>query len=189
MAASATERRAFALVAPSGSGKSTAAWFLREAFEASGLRVAVLKLAEPLYRLQREFYRCAGREIDLYAQDQPLLEAIAAYLRTLSPRALVDDLLRRLDASDADVVINDDLRDPHVDWPALRGAGFRVVSVVVDERVRRERLARRRDLATATDSRASRGIGSIPVDIVLENNGSLRELEAAVAAVVRRELR
>lgn len=189
MVASAAKRRAFALVAPSGSGKSTATRFLREGFEASGLRVAVLKLAEPLYRLQREFYRCAGHEIDLYAQDQPLLESIAAQLRALSPRALVDDLLRRLEASDADVVINDDLRDPHVDWPAMRQAGFRVVGIAVDERIRRERLLRRRDLASSADSRASQEIGLIRHDIVLDNNRSLRELESAAAAVVRRELR
>jgi dephospho-CoA kinase len=188
MAASVADRRAFAVVAPSGSGKSTAAGFLREGFEANGLRVAVVKLAEPLYQLQREFYRRAGREIDAYAQDQPLLEAIAAHLRALSPRALVDDFLRRLDASGADVVINDDLRDPHVDWPALREAGFRVVGILADERFRRERLARRHDLAIATDAPASRELDLIPVDIELENNGSLGELESAIGAMVRREL-
>lgn len=187
--ANAAKRRAFAFAAPSGSGKSTATRFLREGFEASGLRVDVVKLAEPLYRLQREFYRYTGREIDLYAQDQPLLESIAAHLRGLSPRALVDYFLLRFEASDADVVINDDLRDPHVDWPTMRQAGFRVVGIAIDERTRRERLSRRGNLATSTNSRASREVLLIRPDIVLDNNGSLQDLERVAAAVVRGELR
>jgi AAA domain len=182
-------RRAFAVVAPSGSGKSTATRFLREEFEAGGLRVEVIKLAEPLYRLQRDFYASAGQEIDHYAQDQPLLEAIAAHLRRLSPTALVDDLMRRVDATDADVVINDDLRDPHVDWPAMRLAGFRVVGVAVDETIRRKRLARRKDLATAADPPASRELALIPREIVIYNNGSLPELRSATVCMVRSELR
>ncbi|HEY0392504.1 MAG TPA: hypothetical protein VGC63_12405 [Solirubrobacterales bacterium] len=189
MTASAVKRRAFALVGASGSGKSTLTDLLREGFEASGLRVEVVKLAEPLYWLQREFYRYAGREIDLYAQDQPLLESIATHLRSLSPRALVDDFLRRLDVSDADVIINDDLRDPHVDWPTMRQAGFRVIGIAVEEPTRRERLSRRRDLATSMDSKASRDISLIRPDIVLDNNGSLRELKSAAAAVVQKEQR
>lgn len=179
-------RRAFTLVAPSGSGKSTMARLLRRGFEAGGLRVEVIKLAKPLYLLQRELYRYAGREIDLYVQDQPLLENIAVQLRRLSPSALVDDLLRRVDASDADVIVNDDLRDPRVDWPGMRRAGFQAIGIRVDERLRRERLSQRHDLASIADSTTTNDLALIRPDIVVDNNGSLRDLELVAEEIVHR---
>ena len=43
-----------------------------------GLRAEVIKLAEPLYSLQQDFYRHAGLQIGSYEQDQHLLTTIAA---------------------------------------------------------------------------------------------------------------
>jgi len=50
-----------------------------------GLDVVVLKLADPLYRLQNSFYEIAGLPLVAQAQDQVLLEMIARQLRRITP--------------------------------------------------------------------------------------------------------
>ena len=59
-----------------------------------------------------------------------------------------------LAGTSADVVINDDLRDPHVDAPLLRRHGFRVLRITCDESVRQARLAGRGDPTLADRSTA-----------------------------------
>lgn len=154
-----------------GSGKSTLARLCVNAITKADRSGAVLKLAEPLYRLQREFYAVAARPIDPYRQDQLLLESIATHLRRISPTSLADDFRRRLALLDVDVVINEDLRDPYIDYPALRELGFTFIRVQVDEEVRRKRLANRLDLSTVTDSATTRGLDLITPDLVLDNSG------------------
>jgi hypothetical protein len=50
--------------------------------------------------------------------------------------------------AEADVILNDDLRDVHVDYPALQALGFSFVRVRCDEPVRLRRLAGRSDLSS-----------------------------------------
>ncbi len=165
----------------SGSGKSTTAALLRGSFEERGQSVAVLKLAKPLYDLQKEFYRLVGKELDPDEQDQILLESIASHLRRISPTSLVDDFSRRLALTTADVVINDDLRDPYVDYPALKQLGFRFVRVQSIEGLRRARLAQRSDLTVVFHSQSSAQIDLIQPDFKLDNNGDMDELRRKIA--------
>ncbi len=171
-----------------GCGKSTSAAILCELARKRGLTVEIVKLAEPLYRLQHAFYAAAGLA-DGGAQDQALLEVIARELRRLSPTSLVDDFLRRLDEATADVVVNDDLRDPYVDYPVLQRDGFRFVRLVCAEDVRRRRLAGRGDLSTVVESATTVELDAIAPDHVVDNSINDRtHLESSLAGVLDRLL-
>jgi hypothetical protein len=158
-----------------GSGKSTIARMLCESVRVRGQRAVILKLADPLYRLQREFYAVAGAPLEVGQQDQVLLESIARHLRRISPTSLADDFQARLERCGAEVVINEDLRDPDIDYPRLRALRFRFVRVTVDEAVRRTRLTSRHDLSTVVDSETTRRLELIVPDLELNNSG--RDLE------------
>jgi len=172
-------------VAPSGSGKSTAAQLVRDSLLALGRTVEVIKLAEPLYRIQALYYAEAGVPLSPGAQDQRLLESVATQLRAIDARALVDAFLRRVAHSAADAVLNDDLRDDGTDWPALRAAGFRVVKIATRPELRASRLRARQDLSVVKDSALDRQMARIPADYVLTNNASLSDLQAQVRGLCR----
>ncbi|WP_024905395.1 hypothetical protein [Robbsia andropogonis] len=177
-----TSRLRLALVAPSGSGKSTTAQLLKLHFERAGKRVEILKLAAPLYAIQRMFYEEACRNLPDGAQDQYLLEHIATELRALDRLSLVKNFARRLMQSDADVVINDDLRDDATDWPYLRQHGFDVVKIVADPAIRSARLTGRADLSVVEKSPLDLQMQRIRADYALPNNGSIEALTAHVNA-------
>lgn len=171
-----------AVTGHSGSGKSTCAAFLREYAAEQGLSFARIPLARPLYALQERVYATAGAALRAGAQDQVLMEDLAGHLRRINPRALADDFTARLAASGADLVVNDDLRDPFVDAPALRALGFQVVRITCDEGLRLTRIARRADL-TRTDG-STGGLGLIEPDVVVDNSGDLAAYRAALRATV-----
>ncbi|AIA07103.1 hypothetical protein SAZ_34660 [Streptomyces noursei ZPM] len=166
----------------SGAGKSTCASMIEEFARERGLSHTRVKLAAPLYDLQAEVYRTAGAQLAAGAQDQLLMEALAGALRRIRPASLADDFTRRLAGTDADVVINDDLRDPHVDAPALRAQGFRVLRIVCDEGLRQKRLAERGDPTRADAS--TRELDRIEPDAVLDNGADLDTYRAAVQQVL-----
>lgn len=175
------------LVGPSGSGKSSSAATLRRLFEERGLSVGVQKLARPLYELQDIFYRVASRPLDAGCeiQDQRLLEVIARELRRISPTALVDDLARRLKDCDADVVLNDDLRDDMVDWPFLRRADFVFIRIHAAPEIRHQRLGERGDVSLTGDgSEVERQQSRIRTDFVIPNDKDLATLEGRLSALV-----
>jgi hypothetical protein len=160
------------LVAPSGSGKSSTAAFMLERAAAHGLTARTVKLAQPLYELQKRYYDVAGIDIAEDAQNQVLMQAIATQLRSLRPDALARDFLRRLHAEPADVVINDDLRDMETDLPVLRREGFVTVRISADPDIIERRLNARCDLRTARKSHLDVAVLAETPDHVLVNNGS-----------------
>jgi len=172
-----------AIVGLSGSGKSTCASLIEEYTASRYLSHARVKIAAPLYHLQAQVYRTAGVTLAEGAQDQTLMEALADALRRIRPEALAQDFLARAAATDADVVINDDLRDPHVDARALRAGGFRILKVSCPEDLRRRRLAERGDLTRSDRSTAQ--IDLIAADAELVNDGTREQYGAAVHTVLR----
>ncbi|CAN7771454.1 hypothetical protein LJR245_007556 [Rhizobium leguminosarum] len=172
-----------ALIGPSGSGKSTFTSELKEEFKSKGKSVAVLKLASPLYGLQKQFYAAAGKMIAEDAQNQVLLEAIAGQLRSISPTALIDHLEHRLNETDADIVLNDDLRDDDVDLPRLRALGFKVVRIVSPDSSRISRLGCRNDVSTIINSELDVQIARIDADIVVSNDSDMESLRAKAKRV------
>ncbi len=171
------------VVGLAGAGKSTCAALIGEFADEQGLSHDVVKLATPLYDLQDEVYRRSGVTLSAGAQDQVLMEALAEAMRRIGPTSIVDDFLARLDRATADVIVNDDLRDPHHDAPGLTGRGFRILRITCDEDVRRDRLAGRGDPSLA--DRSTRQIDRIRPDAVIENAGSVQEYRARVRAVLR----
>lgn len=162
----------------SGSGKSTTAGYFLETLQEKGYRVDTIKLAEPLYQLQKKIYAAAGRSIDHYAQDQQVLEWLAQQLRKINPASLVEDFEKRLKLSQANVILNDDLRDKEVDYLYLKKMGFIFIRMKVKKQVAYKRLQKRHDLNTVFRSSASRDIDVMTSDIDIENNGaSLNDLK------------
>ncbi|TQK51138.1 dephospho-CoA kinase [Streptomyces sp. SLBN-118] len=170
------------IVGLAGAGKSTCATLIEEFARDKGLSHARVKLAKPLYDLQAEVYRTAGATLNAGAQDQILMEALADAMRRIRPESIADDFVARLSEVDADLVVNDDLRDPHVDAPALREHGFRVLRITCDEELRQKRLAGRGDPSRADGS--TRQIDLIEPDAVIDNGAGLDEYRTAVHEIL-----
>lgn len=139
----------FALIGHSGAGKSTTARLITHAAEARGLTCEVVKVAVPLYDLQHAFYTRLGHTLPPGQQDQQLMETLARCIRDRDPGFLIHDFLTRAAASNAQVVINDDVRSYDHDLPLLRGAGWTVVRVSAPDALRKQRLADQEYLGTA----------------------------------------
>jgi dephospho-CoA kinase len=161
-----------------GSGKSTFAAIAERLAAERGLTSRRVKLAKPLYDLQQRVYEMAGAPLRPGDQDQVLMETLARTMRRIRPRSLIDRFLAELTATDADVVVNDDLRDPHVDAVVLREHGFRIVRVRARPETRAARLAERGDLTRA--ERSTEELSLITTDAVIDNDGDLDSYEDAV---------
>lgn len=171
------------------SGKSTASRMVSQLVTQHGDRVEVVKIAEPLYRLQQHVYATAGRRVDLWAHDNEMLRLLAAQLRRINPLFLVEDFLARVRASTADVIINDDLRDVDVDYPRLVAAGFQFLHVACPDAVRAARLAARGDLTVVPDTVDTWGFGRLTPDWTVENaTGDPGQLLSQLCAVVQQWL-
>jgi hypothetical protein len=157
-----------ALYGLAGSGKSTVARALEYALTQTGLTVQVIKLAEPLYRIQSQIYEMASKDIGKWEHDNELLRTMATQFRRINPDYLVDDFLSRAANSVADVVINDDLRDTEVDYPRLHANGFRFLCVECDDSVRQQRLKTRGDRNVVADSISTWGYDRITPDYTLD---------------------
>jgi len=169
----------------SGSGKTTFARSLAEAARERGLTSERVKLAAPLYQLQDVVYAAAGAPPTDGRQDQILMESLASHLRRINPRALVDNFLLRLAQTNADVVINDDLRDPYVDAPVLRDHGFVLIQIVSPADLRTTRLASRGDLSVDPVAASSSHIDALQPAMVVVNDGSPEDLMRQARTVIR----
>lgn len=168
-----------------GSGKSTSASMIRDYFEVKGLSVAIIKLAQPLYEIQQEIYKKSGRPIEFYEQDQLLLEAVASHLRRIEPKSLVNNFIFRLNQTNANVVINDDFRDPYVDYPELLNNGFKFIRITCNDQIRNDRLQKRGDLTTKVNSSTTADIDWVKPDAVIDNSFSnLNDLENKIIEVL-----
>lgn len=175
-----------AVVGHSGAGKSTFVAITRRYCAERHLTVARIGLAEPLYELQQAFRRAAGQDYDATRQDQVLLEVIAAQLRRLDPHALARPFLKKVKDSDADLVINDDLRDVEVDQRALVHEGFTLVRVVAPAELRAQRRRLRGDVSSSDES--SRHVEGIVCRYTIDNCSGLGEYESAVRNLLERIL-
>lgn len=168
-----------------GSGKSTTAGIVRDYYTQRGKSVEIVKLAKPLYDLQQRFYATAGAAIRYDDQDQPLLETIATQLRRISETSLADDFRRRLKEVRCDVVVNDDLRDPYVDYPALYNESFVFIRVKCPEELRIRRLQARADKEAVVDSESTRNIDLIqPHYVIMNDSTQVEDLQAKIHAVL-----
>lgn len=166
----------FAIYGLSGSGKSSTGKLIKDYFEAKNMKTEFLKLAYPLYQIQKIFYDTAGKKIDFYDQDQILLEIIAENLRRISKTALVDDFISRLKLSTADVVINDDIRDYNNDYPILKRENFIFFKIFCDEDLRIKRIMQRKDISIKINSATTRDIDKFESDWVVDSSANDLEI-------------
>jgi dephospho-CoA kinase len=153
-----------------GSGKSTVSNMISDVLTSRGHNVEVIKLAHPLYRLQQHIYATAGLTVPFWTHDNDMLRTLATQLRRINQTFIVEDFLSRLHASTADVVINDDLRDPDVDYPRMVDSGFRFLHVTCADRVRAARMQRRGDVTVVPDSVSIWGFDRITADWSIDNS-------------------
>jgi hypothetical protein len=158
-----------ALYGLSGVGKSTTSTLIGRMCRQRGMTFEVVKIAEPLYRMQCDIYARLGRQVSPHQQDQLLLRALADQIRRIEPSFLVDDFLRRVGQSTAKAIINDDLKDVDFDYPKLMRAGFRFVSITCAEETRAHRLSWRADLTQAPETSKTWGFDGIRPDWEIDN--------------------
>jgi cytidine deaminase len=167
-----------------GAGKSTSATILRDLLGDLGRTVETVKVAAPLYDVQRHFYARIGFDQTDGHQDGRLLNFLGSHFREVSPDFLHADFAQRCTAAlcaGTDVVICDDARPADLD--GLAKLGFSVVHVTAPESIRRERKAKRADLVAGNDAHPTEA-GEVVGDHQLDNSGDLTSLRAAVSALI-----
>lgn len=166
-----------ALVGLTGVGKSTLAAALVRSLAARKQRGVVVKLAAPLYRLQRAVHIEAGLDPLTTGQDQQLLSDLAGHLRRLNPVALTEAFLVEVATYPDDVVVlNDDLRDIG-DAERLRDAGFHLVRLTCPESVRHTRLGNRADTSLINEKELfGPQLEAMPVQCTLDTRTPAIEL-------------
>lgn len=149
------------LLAPSGYGKSTASEILIREYGG-----CVIKIAEPLYELQKSFYHKLGIWED--KQDGELLQFYGRKVRSINPSYLLDVFNESLiGARDyCNIIINDDCRP--MDYEYLKNLGF--IFVKINGYVRD-----RDDFTKANPKSSLEWQSEIPCDYELNNYGSLDE--------------
>lgn len=152
----------------SGSGKSSAAKITKEYFNKKSMSVEIIKLADPIYKLQEKFYLTANQHIEPDDQDQILMENIAANLRRINSNSLVDSFDQRLKNSSANVVINDDVREFEIDYKYLKRNNFTFIRIVCDEGKRIQRLNARSDISFVKASSTTKDIDKFESDIIID---------------------
>ncbi|MEU6828767.1 hypothetical protein ABZ894_08960 [Nocardia beijingensis] len=171
-----------ALFGASGAGKSTTCRLILEAVQRQGRTGAVVKLAEPLYDVQRLIYSLCGQPVaDLYRQDGILLSSLADNFRRIEPESLTRLFAARVadaESSNAEVVICDDVRRP--DYEALRKMGFRFVRISAPDALRLRRRAERGDLAPVSDKHVAEIPISLASDFEVLNDSTIEHLAKQV---------
>ncbi|WP_155889339.1 hypothetical protein [Cucumibacter marinus] len=150
------------LIGPTGSGKSTIANHL-----VTRLNGRLLKIAAPLYELQRHFYATIDKNIS--GQDGELLQFLGGKIEREQPGWLCDQFLKQLHSVDREIVVNDDCRPNCYD--ALRHVGTVFVHVRTSEKNRHER-ARTDHVPIDPNHPVERGINREICQFVIDNNGS-----------------
>ena len=108
-------------LAPSGYGKSTAIKILQEHFD-----IKNIKIAEPLYELQSNFYKKLGIEIG-DRQDGELLQFYGKKVRKENKKFLLETFKNKLDNTKATIISNDDCRPD--DYKFLKENGFIFIKI------------------------------------------------------------
>ena len=168
-----TKRIAF--LAPSGFGKSTAIKILEPEYKLKNI-----KIATPLYELQKAFYERIGMDIG-DTQDGELLKFFGTKIRKENPNFLLDEFLQELEIANKSgkyqLLTNDDCRIP--DYPCLKDSGFVFVGIKGFTRLRGDHRP--------IDTKGSLEWQSkIPIDYEVNNQGSLAEYEKNIKQTIKK---
>ena len=160
------------LLAPSGYGKSTAIEILKKKYN-----IKNIKIADPLYELQEEFYKKIGRDCS-DRQDGELLQFLGVKIRKENPTYLVDTFKEKLNNYQNEVntiITNDDCRT--MDYEHLKKLGFKFIKINGFKRDRN-------DLTLANPKLAIEWQSEIPFDYEVNNLSGLKEYEIELNKVM-----
>lgn len=149
-------------LAPSGYGKSTAIEILKKYYD-----IENIKIAEPLYDLQKDFYKKIGIDV-CDKQDGELLQFYGKKIRKENNNYLLDVFANKLNNANSFIITNDDCRPD--DYEFLIEQGFIFVKI--------NGFKRDRDDITIANSKESiEWQDDIPFNYEVNNYGTLKEFE------------
>lgn len=149
-------------LAPSSYGKSTAIKILSKHFD-----IKNIKIGEPLYELQSDFYKKLGIAVN-GKQDGELLQFYGKKVRKESSNFLLNEFKNKLDNTNATIISNDDCR-PN-DYNFLKDNGFIFIKI---NGYKRDRC----DITLANPKEKIEWQDEIPHDYEINNYGTLEEYE------------
>lgn len=148
-------------LAPSGYGKSTAIEILKKHYS-----ITNIKIAEPLYRLQDNFYKTIGIDIE-NKQDGELLQFYGCKIRKENPMYLINTFFEEVEKYDG-IITNDDCR-PY-DYQYLKDNGFIFIKI--------NGYCHDRDDHTKADSKMNlEWQDNIPCDYEISNDSTMDNYE------------
>jgi len=151
-------------LAPSGFGKTTAIEILRKRYN-----LINLKIGDPLYELQEDFYKKIGVDCE-NRQDGELLQFLGMKIRKENPNYLLETFLNKLNKYKHDdvIVTNDDCRT--MDYDCLKKQGFKFIKINGYKRDRN-------DITLANPNLSIEWKSDIPFDYEVDNKKDLKEYE------------
>lgn len=168
-----------ALLGGPGVGKDTFVQILRKRFPQISLRL--IRLAEPLYEVQKFVYRSCSKEISDHVQDGILLNFLGQHMRSINPNVLLDRFAKAVQeiGDQRDLIICSDVRP--IDAAFVKKLGFHIVHITANPDIALERRKRRGDFSLGSNSHITeKGILSEMYDTVISNNKSYEEYEMSV---------
>lgn len=158
------------IIGQTGNGKTTTAKIIENHFKAN-----IIKLAEPLYDIQKEIYDKLG--ITLKGQDGELLQFLGDKIQRLSPEFLVKEFFKKCE--NIEFIVNDDCR-PH-NYKYLKDKGF--IFFFIDG-IQRERKEDHTSVDKNHKVEWNDKEARLKSDYILENKGSIEELEKKIIKLI-----
>jgi cytidine deaminase len=163
---------------PSGSGKSTCAEISEGIFKRRNFRVERVNVAQPLHDVQT--YSYLRFDLDNTGQDGELLQFLAHHFEAMLGPCFRNRVLK-LESKFSGTrlaIINSDCRNNSYSY--LRDLNFIFIRVLSDPDTIEKRLGKRGDITLAEKNKSVEQINLIRPDIILDNNGTIGELETRI---------
>jgi dephospho-CoA kinase len=159
------------LCGPKGVGKTTAARYLEYRY---GAKVYVL--AAPLYGICRDLF-------GMQEKNRKLLQTVGDALRSVDPEVFLKYALRKIEQDNPCFAVVEDVRlRQEADF--LTRHGFIGIRLYVPDPIRAARLMARDGESVRDDHHTEKEAQNLWAPIIIDNNGSIEELERALDSLV-----
>jgi len=158
-------------LAPSGFGKTTAVEILKGHYD-----ITNIKIGEPIYELQTEFYKKIGEDIGK-RQDGELLQFYGKKIRKENKDYLLDVFKEKLDKSHKSIIINDDCRPD--DYEFLKKENFIFIKINGYKRDRNDKCEINSKDKVEWQS-------NIPYDYEIDNYNGIEEYEKKLIDLINK---